>query len=259
MSTAKQTTEAPTTPPTIGAYRSAAEVAAALAKEIDPADILEREGQGGKMFGYVAWDRSRDLLDTIFGPLGWSVEEVSYSADFQQGIYQSTIRITGYMVDDNTGTIISISRTGTGRAVAEQRKNGTLNHDTAIPAAASDAFSRAAKMFGPALGSKLYDKTDPARTQPSTTNYTPRQSSAPRQSTGDGNLGPRPSAAQLPHVAKALGITEAEVATTPFDTWRPALDAYFQNGKKPVGNPQARVPARAAATAVAEADEDYPF
>jgi hypothetical protein len=170
-------------------------------------------------FTYIPWTDSRKALDHVAGsPLNWELHNPVIAIDPEHGIYTAAVQITIHVVDEN-GVTRDISRVGFGRSTAqatkeEREQNLTVTrslqlHDTAAAAAGTDAFSRACKMFGPALGSDLYDTEAPTR-----------PSSAPR-STGKG-----PSEKQT-GILRKIGYTDAQIADMPFATWKGKVDEYF--------------------------------
>lgn len=199
-------------------------------------------GSGGKKYTYIPWNITRDEFDRIFGAMGWSNRVVQIESHPEQGVYTAAVEISVYVKDED-GNIRIITKAAEGRAVAmasadEIERTGNpvainlKTHDTAASAAGTDGFSKAAKMFGPALGSDLYDKggaTTGGYQQERTAS-----TSAPRQASSGGNLGPRPSDKQQFHLTKA-GFDAARVAEMPFNEWKAELDTYFAaKDQKPV-------------------------
>ena len=202
-------------------YRNADEVAQALAVPYD-GPTKEKDN-----FTYIPATESRRALDRLFGPLGWSESDPLISADPEHGVYAAAVRITAHVVDEN-GIHREVSRVGFGRSTAQATKREreeqgltvTANlqiHDTAAAAAGTDAFSRACKMFGPALGSDLYDgdTTSSSASRP-----------APRPTSG--NLGYRPSEKQQAILKKA-GV---DWSTMSFSDWKAAIDAYMSKSRQ---------------------------
>ena len=98
-------------------------------------------------------------------------------------------------------------------------------HDTAVAAAGTDAFSRACKMFGPALGSDLYDG-NPTPSARSGASSTARPTTAPGARKG-------PSDAQR-GVLGRLGYSDEAIDAMPYATWKGYVDTYFNNRNKKV-------------------------
>jgi hypothetical protein len=212
-------------------YKTATEVETALAK---PYDGPTKEIDG---FTYIPANESRKTLDRIWGPLGWSESNPVITADPEHGIYVAAQRIAGYVTDEN-GTVREVGRVGFGRATAQASKKERDDakdagrpipsvtkilklHDTAAAAAGTDAFSRACKKFGPALGSDLYDgRTD---TETHNTSYSrPTSQNATRRGPSDGQR----------KWLKSLGHTDAAIDEMPFSTWRGILDKASADKKQ---------------------------
>lgn len=206
-------------------YRNASDVEQALAVPYS-GPTKEKDG-----FTYIPATESRRALDRLFGVLGWSESDPIISANPEAGVYAAAVRITAYVTDEN-GTVREVGRVGFGRSTAQATKRereeqgltvtGNLQiHDTAAAAAGTDAFSRACKMFGPALGSDLYDgDTTSAQTAP--------RASYSRPAGTNGSLGPRPSEKQQAILKKA-GVDWTSMTLT---EWKGAVDTYFANLKK---------------------------
>jgi len=219
---------------TLSSYKLVSEIVAALNQRIDDADLQQVPGSGGKMFSYVPWDTSLRLLTEIFGVFGWSERIIDRHSDTERGIYSVAVEITAFAIDDSTGTVVSFTRPGVGRSVATSTRDGSLQHDTAIAAAESDALSRAAKKFGPALGSILYDKADPARSP------APQQASQSAHAQPSGDLGFRPSPAQMNVLTKYRGLTAEQVNAMPFAQWKALMDNKAPAGRvsAPIADPE---------------------
>ena len=207
-------------------YKTASEIESALAVTYD-GPTKEKDG-----FTYIPATESRRALDRIFGTLGWSQSTPQYSIDPSSGVYAATLTLTGRFVDE-TGEVRDVSRTGFGRSTAQatraEREQGltvTQNlqlHDTAVAAAGTDAFSRACKMFGPALGSDLYDG-NPTPSARSGASSTARPTAAPGARKG-------PSDAQR-GVLGRLGYSDEAIDAMPYATWKGYVDTYFNNRNK---------------------------
>jgi hypothetical protein len=211
-------------------YKSIEEVTQALDTPIDASQLKLVRGSGGREYSYVPWNITAKLLNTIFGAEGWDeyIQEMHF--DSERGIYSvtRTISARAEVGEGENQRIVTITRTGVGVGIV----NGdhSLAHDTAIKAADSDSFSRAAKKFGPALGLNLYDKDDPANQTTGATMTRPTVA-------GTVPTGSRPpSAAQMRFLA-SLGYTDADVATMDFATWKAVLDNKTQ---KPGTTPKPR-------------------
>ena len=196
-------------------YKTQAEVEAALAVEYS-GPIKDKGG-----FSYVPAREAIKTMNDIFGPLGWSDEIVAMGANPESGIYTAAIKITVRFLDEQ-GNVVEVTRGDVGRSTAdssreefEVTKNPVsaklIQHDKAAASAATDAFSRASKKFGPALGSMLYDKEK-------------QQSYTQTTTTASGDLGFRPSEKQAAMLRKN---------NIPFETmtgpqWKAALDEVFK-------------------------------
>lgn len=118
-----------------------------------------RPGANGKDLTYIPWEVTMAQFDQLFGASNWDHKVTSVQINPKEGLYVVAVEITVRYLDHD-GLVAAITRGGVGRAAAEAsvRKGETVNymhHDLAAAAAESDAFSRAAKKFGPALGSDL--------------------------------------------------------------------------------------------------------
>lgn len=261
-------------------YKSASE-AAALLKERYDGPMKGVQGRGGKTYDYIPWNESARQLDKVFGIFGWDSKVTALSAHPAEGVYTAAVEVTARVLDDETGNVITITRSAVGRGTAQPSKDereklgltisqdlGT--HDTAAATAGSDAFSRACKLLGDAFGLFLYDK-------PETASYTraaaqsagsrtqaPRQAPAGQAGTGQG---PRPSVKQMT-VLNERGYTTEQVEGMDFRDWKGVLDAIFgkyQPEIAPEGEPQERGnggTVRGKPAAVGQAvsqDDDIPF
>lgn len=202
-------------------YKLLPDVLAALATRIGD-DKLKKVKKGNQPEQtYIKWTDSAEQLDAIFGVAGWEESIEDFKFDAAKGVYAVVRTIRGFVqeVDDKgkPTQVITITRTAVGRAVAVGD-----NHDTAIAAADSDSFSRAAKKFGDALGLFLYDKDDVAN-QP-TVAAAPR--STPAAAPGGLN-DKRPSDKQANILLTKMGYTPEQLAATPFQTWKADIDEYF--------------------------------
>ncbi len=207
-------------------YKTADELEAALALPYS-GPTKEKDG-----FTYIPATESRRALDRLAGPLGWEESDPVLAIDPAHGIYTAAVRITLHVLDEN-GTTRDVSRVGFGRSTAQaskrEREEQGLSvtaslqiHDTAAAAAGTDAFSRACKMFGPALGSDLYDGE---RTQTSST------TSRPSSGYSSTSRPKGPSDAQR-GVLNRLGYDDAAIEAMPFATWKGYVDEYFKNRTK---------------------------
>lgn len=216
------------------ALKTQAEIEAALATPYD-GPIFEKNG-----FSYIPAREAIKTMNDIFGPLGWSDEITGIEAHPEQGIYVAAIRLTVNFLDEN-GIERVVTRGDVGRSTADasgrERNEGNAGiasnqlivHDRAAAAAATDAFSRATKKFGPALGSALYDKENQrsnggAATRPAAA---PATLSDVRAAQASGDLGRRPSEKQIA-VLEKNGIAYEGV---PYEVWHDALDAHFEKMK----------------------------
>jgi hypothetical protein len=209
------------------------EVEAAL-NETYSGPTKQVQGSGGKMYTYIPWNETARALDEVFGVTGWSSRVVALEAHPESGVYTAAVEITGYAQAED-GTVITITRSGVGRGVArasrdEQQATGrTVSsdlgiHDTAAATAGSDAFSRAAKLFGKRLGLELYDKGETQNAG----------SYAPRQATGGfsgqmSNPEGAPSEKQI-SFARSLGIDPTGMTKGQLSA---AIDAAKSGGAAP--------------------------
>lgn len=191
----------------VSMYKTQAEVEAALA-ETYSGPIFQREGAGGRTFDYIPWTETVRLLNTVFGPFGWTTSQPIVS--YNEGVYTVTLALT-VTVTEAEGDYNTITKTvpGVGQAVSRG-----ANDDNAAKSALSDAISRAAKLLGDAFGFGLYEKK-PGQGQRSSTSTTPQVT--------HGDLGFRPSAKQEAMLRKN---------NIPFETmtgpeWKAALDEVF--------------------------------
>jgi recombination DNA repair RAD52 pathway protein len=210
------------------ALKTQSEIEAALATPYD-GPIFEKNG-----FSYIPAREAIKTMNDIFGPLGWSDEITGIEAHPEQGIYVAAIRLTVNFLDEN-GIERVVTRGDVGRSTADasgrERNEGNAGiasnqlivHDRAAAAAATDAFSRATKKFGPALGSALYDKENQRSNGGAATR--PMANAAPANASGD--LGRRPSEKQAAILEKN-GIAYEGV---PYEVWHSALDAHFEKMK----------------------------
>jgi recombination DNA repair RAD52 pathway protein len=210
------------------ALKTQSEIEAALATPYD-GPIFEKNG-----FSYIPAREAIKTMNDIFGPLGWSDEITGIEAHPEQGIYVAAIRLTVNFLDEN-GIERVVTRGDVGRSTADasgrERNEGNAGiasnqlivHDRAAAAAATDAFSRATKKFGPALGSALYDKENQRSNGGAATR--PMANAAPANASGD--LGRRPSEKQAAILEKN-GIAYEGV---PYEVWHDALDAHFEKMK----------------------------
>lgn len=135
-------------------------------------------------YTYIPWNESARKLNEIFGPMGWS-SELREVKDDGTG-YSAIVRISATVIGEDGGQI-TITRDGVGYADILTTRDGRLLRDTAIKAAASDAFSRACKMLGDALGLFLYDRAEkeqPKQNYQSNTRQTPPPSRQAPKSSG---------------------------------------------------------------------------
>jgi len=254
-------------------YKSASEAAALLHERYSGPMKAVRKA-GGQVYDYIPWNESARQLDKVFGIFGWDSQVVALEAHPTQGIYTAAVAITARVLDDETGNIISITRSAVGRGSAsptrEERDRGIEvaenlgAHDTAAAAAGSDAFSRAAKLLGDAFGLFLYDKEETT----ASAGYTPAQ--RPATTTATTNRGPSPK--QMA-VLIERGYTEAQIAGLSFPQWKGVLDAIFDHQQPailPAGMPQERETQQASRTvsgkptairkaAVVQEEDEVPF
>lgn len=210
-------------------YKLLPDVLAALATRIGD-DKLKKVRKGNQPEQtYIKWTDSAEQLDAIFGVDGWEESIEDFKFDATKGVYAVVRTIRGFVQEvDDTGRptrTSAITRTAVGRAVAVGD-----NHDTAIAAADSDSFSRAAKKFGDALGLFLYDKDDVANQPTGTVAAAPRSTPLAPQADPNKPYGPKgPTVSQARVLTTYLGYTEAELANTPYETWKASLDNRTPN------------------------------
>ena len=111
-----------------------------LHADTDPAIVATRKGAGGRDLSYVEWHEKLRLVAAVDPAFTWELDppvftEVGWNAR-------------------GTLTVLGVARTGVGFAPHKQ-----TNEDDGSKDAASDAFSRAAAMFG--VGLDLYGKARP--------------------------------------------------------------------------------------------------
>lgn len=178
-------------------------------------------------FDYIPWDETQRVADTVFGPLGWSVSTsepkftectiVNKEEEYTFSGFSATCHVTIIYLDEETGSVQTCTRGGTGYANATWQGEGKNPMDLAVKAAASDAFSRVFKLFGDAFGLFLYQKDAPA-TGGATRSYP--------ASSGKG-----PSEKQTAVLKKNIpGLTDAWLAVVPYAVWKATLDANFGSG-----------------------------
>lgn len=210
-------------------YRSIDEVEKALADRSYAESVMSAVSKGSKgKFNYVPWNETAKLLTRIFGSFGWSARIVGSHSDTERGIYRTDLELDVYAMSEH-GQVMKKTLPGTGGCVASP-----LSHDDAMKSSRSDALSVAAKSLGDAFGLYLYDKGDPARTEPVTNNQSRTAAPAPK-ATGD--LGPRPTAGQLKFGA-SLGWSEDDFNAMAFKEWKAILD---EKKRKPAANKVAPV------------------
>ncbi len=209
-------------------YKRIEEVQAALVTRIDQ-DKLQTRPDG---FTYVPWEVTARQLDHVFGPFGWEENITNQQFDTERGIYIVSRRITGYaeLPDENGPRYTTITREGVGTGQGDP--TNARSTDTAIKAADSDSFSRAAKKLGDAFGLYLYDKSEQTpRTTSTSTSSAPQRTAT----TSSGPVRP-PSAAQMRFLA-SLGYSDEDVESMAFATWKAILDNKTQ---KPGTQPRQR-------------------
>lgn len=193
-------TKTDSTQTSIGVYRSASEVAAALAKKYD-GTLKTVKGSGNKDFEYIPWNDSLRKLTEVFGPFGWDTRITHSEAHPAEGVYVAVVEVTARVIDDATGAIVTLTRAGQGRSIARpskfEREQGMTvavdlgTHKTAAAGAASDALSRAVKQLGDAFGLFLYEKDEDEGGEQQTYGNSPRRSSSgPSEGTKRGGATP---------------------------------------------------------------------
>lgn len=189
--------------------KTLADIEAALSVRYD-GPIEQQRG-----FDYIPWNESARQANKVFGINGYDV--VLKQVKREGAGYMAVVAVTVKPSDAEVFT-----REGVGYSDVQTTKDGRELVDTAIKGAASDAFSRACKLFGDAFGLYLYDKGGSAPTSSNTartTNSTPD----PTATKATGPLGYRPSPAQQRFLSN-LGWTPELVAMMPASEWKAKLD-----------------------------------
>jgi len=125
------------------------DTATALQQDVDPEFVSERSG-----LSYVTGRYTKQRLNELFGPLGWSFEVVTATIDrenmaaFVHGRLSVTIRPAD-------GDPVTVTKDGLALGFASGRSNNEA-FDFAIAEAATDALKRAAVALGQNLGLCLY-------------------------------------------------------------------------------------------------------
>lgn len=207
-------------------YKSVAEVVSALETTYS-GPLKEAPGSGGKKYQYIPWNVTLRELVRVFGPFGFDTRIVHSEGHPAEGVYISVVEITARAVDED-GTVVNMTRTGQGRSVAQPNKNereagytvaqSLQTHKTTAAAAASDAFSRAAKQMGDAFGLFLYDHEDDDTDGESTSTFTQRSGGV--------------NANQHKWLVKN-GFSDAQIAAMSYEDAKAELDRIFpKNGSR---------------------------
>ena len=250
-------------------YRPAKEIAADLAKKYD-GPTKQVRGSGNQMYTYIPWNVTLRKLEEVFGPFGYDIRIVSSESHPKEGVYVSVVEVTGRGVDEN-GQVVSLTRTGQGRSVAQPSKwereekgyevsRNLSIHKTAAAGAASDALSRAAKQLGDGFGLFLYDKDDDAE-QDEDERPARRSSYGGGKSSSSGAKRGGPTDNQRKWLRKN-GFDDDEIDDMSFEQASSELDRIFNKDKKG-GSSKSRKPVAAGSRGRSDDDdedvEDIPF
>lgn len=206
-------------------YKSVAEVTAALETAYS-GPLKKVRGSGNQMYDYIPWNVTLRELTRVFGPFGFDIRVTHSESHPAQGVYTAVVEITARAIDED-GMVISLTRAGQGRSVAQPNKyereqgltvaTNLATHKTAAAGAASDALSRAAKQLGDAFGLFLYDHEDEEGTSDAapaatTSTFTPRSGGANEN--------------QHKWLSKN-GFSDAQIAAMSYEEAKAELDRIF--------------------------------
>lgn len=140
-------------------------IAGELDKPLEPWLISERDGARNVKYAYVKGDISPDLLNEIFGPLGWSVRSSIVSRDSWESEKQdgntvkdmynisvvAHVELTIKSVEPG-GADTVISQHGTGYGEVELNRNRSDALKLAIKGADTDGLKRCCNLLGRRMG-----------------------------------------------------------------------------------------------------------
>lgn len=128
------------------------DTASALRQDVDPEFVSERSG-----LSYVTGRYTKQRLNELFGPLGWSFEVLTATLDRENVACFVHGRLT-VTIHQKDGTSVTASRDGVALGFASGRNNNEA-FDFACAEAVTDALKRAAVGLGQNLGLSLYPLT----------------------------------------------------------------------------------------------------
>lgn len=153
-----------------------------LAQPVAPEFVSERKG-----LSYVTGRYTKQRLNELFGPLGWSyriVDNYQLSCDEEAVRWFAHVRLTAFVLDGDNGKV-EVTKDGLavghgvlkskGKPVSPSRASEVI--DFAAAEAVTDALKRAAVALGQNLGLSLYPLT--AGGAPTTSTSKPAEKQAP--------------------------------------------------------------------------------
>jgi recombination DNA repair RAD52 pathway protein len=157
------------------------DTATALRQDVAPEFVSERSG-----LSYVTGRYTKQRLNELFGPLGWSFEvlDVRLDRDNMSAFVHGRLSVT---VQQAEGAAITVTKDGLALGFASGRSNNEA-FDFAIAEAATDALKRAAVSLGQNLGLSLYPLTAGGAQKKKAA---PKKKSAPKKAA-------KPAAAEVP-------------------------------------------------------------
>jgi recombination DNA repair RAD52 pathway protein len=157
------------------------DTATALRQDVAPEFVSERSG-----LSYVTGRYTKQRLNELFGPLGWSFEvlDVRLDRDNMSAFVHGRLSVT---VHSDEGPSVTVTKDGLALGFASGRSNNEA-FDFAIAEAATDALKRAAVSLGQNLGLSLYPLTAGGAQKKKAA---PKKKSAPKKAA-------KPAAAKVP-------------------------------------------------------------
>ena len=151
------------------------DTAAALREDVAPEFVSERSG-----LSYVTGRYTKQRLNELFGPLGWSFEvlDVRLDRDNMSAFVHGRLTATVHQKD---APPITVTKDGLALGFASGR-SGNEAFDFAIAEAATDALKRAAVSLGQNLGLCLYPLTAGAGKVKAATKKAKAKKAAPKKS-----------------------------------------------------------------------------
>jgi len=128
------------------------DTATALQQDVSPEFVSTRSG-----LSYVTGRYTKQRLNELFGPLGWSFEVIKCVPDRENmsAFVHGRLTVT---IHQPEGDSVSVTKDGLALGFASGRSNNEA-FDFAIAEAATDALKRAAVALGQNLGLCLYPLT----------------------------------------------------------------------------------------------------